>query len=243
MDEPDLNPAPGRRLPFDTRLIAIFLAILAILGFAILASVVAQGGTAGFDRPIITALRTSTDLATPRGPRWLNSAMTDITALGGTTVLTVITIIVAAFLLIARRARLALLVALGVSFGAIFGTTLKALFGRARPDIVEHLVHETSLSFPSGHAMNSAVVYLTLGALLARSQQSRAARAYLMSVAALLTLTIGCSRVYLGVHWPSDVVAGWSVGAVWALLMSLLAARLQREHKIEQPTPATEPTT
>lgn len=241
MEAPDLNTTPTRRLPFDTRLIIGLLASLAILGFAILASVVAQDGTMGFDRPIVTALRTAADLTVPRGPRWLTEAMIDITALGGATVLTLVTAIVAGFLLIARRTRLALLVALGVSVGAIFAATLKALIGRARPDIVDHLVHETSLSFPSGHAMNSAIVYLTLAALLARSQESRTVRAYLMTVAALLTLVIGVSRVYLGVHWPSDVIAGWSIGAVWALLMSFVAARLQREHKIEQPAPTPVP--
>lgn len=235
MDTPDLTSAPRRRLPFDIRLILGLLALLALLGFAILASVVAQRGAMGFDHALVTALRTDADLGVPRGPPWLTEAMIDVTALGGTTVLTLVTAIVAVLLLIARRARLALLVAVGVSAGAICGRALKALIGRARPDIVDHLVHETSLSFPSGHAMNSAIVYLTLAALLSRSQESRAVRAYLMMVAALLTLVIGVSRVYLGVHWPSDVIAGWSIGAVWALIMSMIATRLQWQHRLEQP--------
>ena len=224
-----------RRLHLDTRLIALFLLALGVFGLALLATEVMRGETSAFDRLIITALRDPADLGVTRGPRWLGSAMIDITALGGTTILTAITIIVAVHLLIARKARLALLVAIGVTGGAIGSTLLKALVARPRPDIVRHLVEVDTMSFPSGHAMNSAIVYLTLAALLARSQRSRSIRAYLMAVAFALTLTIGFSRVYLGVHWPSDVVAGWSVGAAWALLMSLLASRLQRDHRIEQP--------
>ncbi|HEX8365674.1 MAG TPA: phosphatase PAP2 family protein [Allosphingosinicella sp.] len=118
------------------------------------------------------------------------------------------------------------------------GVGLKALFMRPRPDVVAHLVDVTSTSFPSGHATNSAVVYLTLGALLARTQTSRRVRAYLMAVAIALTLTltVGFSRVYLGVHWPTDVVAGWCVGAAWATSCGLLARFLQRRRTLEQPT-------
>lgn len=229
--------AAPHRLHLDTRLLALFLIALGLFGLALLATEIVRGETSAFDRLIITALRDPADLGVTRGPRWLGSAMIDITALGGGTILTAITIIVAAYLLIAAKARLALLVALGVSGGAIGSALLKTLVSRARPDVVRHLVEVDTMSFPSGHAMNSAIVYLTLGALLARSQQSRAIRVYLMVTAFALTLAIGFSRVYLGVHWPSDVVAGWSVGAAWALLMSLLASRLQDAHQIEQPEP------
>ena len=88
-------------------------------------------------------------------------------------------------------------------------------------------------SFPSGHAMNSAFVYLTLATLLARAQQGRLVRIYLLSVAITLTLLVGISRVYLGVHWPTDVLAGWSAGAIWAAICSLIEKRLLQQRRIE----------
>ena len=121
-----------------------------------------------------------------------------------------------------------------ISAGAIGSTLLKLFFARPRPDIVTHLVNTYSTSFPSGHAMNSAIVYLTLGALLARAEGDRTVRIYLMAVPLLLTLLIGFSRIYLGVHWPSDVLAGWCVGATWAILCSWVARTLQRRRTIER---------
>ena len=111
----------------------------------------------------------------------------------------------------------------------------KALFARPRPEVVPHLVEVNSLSFPSGHSLNSAIVYLTLGVLIARSFEERSARVFTIGTAALLVLTIGFTRVYLGVHFPSDVLGGWTVGAAWALVMGMLASVLQRSRKIEQP--------
>ena len=118
----------------------------------------------------------------------------------------------------------------------MLGALLKWFYARTRPDIVEQLVGHHSASFPSGHSMNSAVVYLTLAVLVARSAQDRAVRRYLISVAIALTLAVGFSRVYLGVHWPTDVVAGWTVGGVWAVLCSLVAKSLQSKRKIEKPS-------
>jgi undecaprenyl-diphosphatase len=129
---------------------------------------------------------------------------------------------------------MALFVVLAIAGGGLAGNLLKWLFVRARPDLVPHLVSVNSASFPSAHAMNSAVTYLTLGVLLSRSQADRRVKAYLIGMALFLTLIVGFSRVYLGVHWPTDVIAGWAVGAAWAILASLVAARLQRRHTIER---------
>ena len=118
--------------------------------------------------------------------------------------------------------------------GSIAGTLLKQIFGRERPEVVPHLVQVDSLSFPSGHAFNSAIVYLTLGALLARTEQRRAAKVYILACAFLLAVIIGFSRVYLGVHYPSDVVAGWCAGAAWAAASATLARRLQHRHQLEE---------
>ena len=208
--------------------------------FIQIASEMAEGDTMSFDRWLIEALRSAADPSIPVGPAWLRAAMVDVTALGGVSVVTLLTVVVVFYLVTVRKEATALFVAASITGGALLGVALKAAFMRPRPDVVAHLVDVTSTSFPSGHATNSAVVYLTLGALLARTQTSRRVRAYLMAVAIALTLTVGFSRVYLGVHWPSDVVAGWCVGAAWATLCALLARTLQRRRTLEQPT-ADEP--
>jgi undecaprenyl-diphosphatase len=123
--------------------------------------------------------------------------------------------------------------------GTVASTLLKLGFDRPRPDLVAHLAHAQSSSFPSGHAMLSAVTYLTLGVLLARVHKKRRTKIIVMTYAITLTLLIGSSRVYLGVHWPTDVLAGWALGAAWAGLWWLLAWWLQRQGGIERAEPET----
>ena len=135
----------------------------------------------------------------------------------------------------ARKYATASFIFASLTGGAILSVALKAIFVRARPDLVPHLVVVDTSSFPSGHAMNSAIVFLTLGALLTRTQKDRAVRVYLIAVSILLTLLVGISRVYLGVHWPTDVIAGWIVGAAWATLCLTVARLLQERNRIEQP--------
>jgi undecaprenyl-diphosphatase len=218
----------------DSFVLVLFLIIAAALfAFLKLASEVAEGDTEAFDRWVLQALRGAADPTAPIGPDWLRRTMVDLTALGGTPVLTLIVIVVAAYLVAARKVATAAFVVAAVSGGGLASTLLKLVFARTRPDIVGQLVEVHSASFPSGHALNSAVTYLTLGALLARTESARWMRIYVMAVAMSLTLMIGCSRVYLGVHWPSDVIAGWCFGAAWALLCSLAARALQRRRAIE----------
>jgi undecaprenyl-diphosphatase len=166
--------------------------------------------------------------------------MRDITALGGTAVLTLLTVFVTLFLLLSGKRRSALLVAASVALGTLLSTVLKLAFDRPRPNLVPHGMEVYTLSFPSSHAMMSALVYLTLGALFARTQASVRVRVYLIVSAILLTFLIGVSRVYLGVHWPTDVLAGWAVGSCWALLSWLLARWLQRKGPVEPPGGANE---
>jgi undecaprenyl-diphosphatase len=160
--------------------------------------------------------------------------MLDITALGSTTVLTLICVGVIVYLLMDGKRGAALLVLVSVAGGSLVTTLAKLAFARPRPDLVAHLVEVSSYSFPSGHAMSSAVTYLTLAALLARFQKRRRMKAYLLAVGLTLTLTIGVSRVYLGVHWPSDVLAGWALGAAWAMLCWEAARLLQRRGQVER---------
>lgn len=222
-------------------LLAVAAVALATLLFVKLASEMADGDTLAWDRAILRALRESGTPADPIGPQWLLRVMQDVTALGGGTVLTLVTILVAAYLLAARKAALALFVLATTASGGAVGSLLKTLFLRERPDVVPHLVEVQSLSFPSAHALNSALIYLTLGAMLARSESDRAVRLYVVSAATFLALLIGVSRVYLGVHYPSDVLAGWCFGAGWAALSSLVAQTLRLRSKPRQPAPSAPP--
>ena len=231
-----------RILGLEVEVLAAFLGLaLLVLLFFYLASEMAEGETFAWDRAILRALRTPADAGVPIGPHWLVKAMRDLTALGGVSVLTALTVAVVGYLAASRRAGLALFVAASTIGGALAGTGLKLLFLRARPEVVPHLVEVDSLSFPSGHALNSAVIYLTLGALLSRSESRRSVRIYIVGVAIALTMIIGISRVYLGVHYPSDVLAGWCAGATWAAMCATLARALQRRRTLEPgPTnPAT----
>ena len=215
------------------------LAVLAFIAaaiylFARLADEILEGEAFRFDEAILRALRNPADLADPIGPRWLDIAMLDITALGGTAVLTLITAGVIGFLLMDSKRGAALFVLVAVAGGSLLTTLAKLAFARPRPELVAHLVEVSSYSFPSGHAMSSAVTYLTLGALLARTQARKRIKAYLLGVAVLLTLMIGTSRVYLGVHYPSDVLAGWSLGAAWAMLCWQVERLLQQRGQVER---------
>ena len=179
-------------------------------------------------------MRNQNDLSDPLGPRWVEESFRDFTALGGIGVLTFVTCSVTGFLLLYRKYRMALFIAGAMTGGLIFSLVLKTTFDRPRPDLVPHGSYVLTTSFPSGHSMLSAVVYLTLGALLARVQPERRIKAYLILVSILLTLIVGVSRVYLGVHWPTDVLAGWTAGSVWALLCWLIARRLQQSGRMER---------
>lgn len=165
----------------------------------------------GWDRDIMLGLRRW------GGPPWLREAARDVTALGSGTVLTTIVVAVAGLLLVQRHRLTALSLAAAAWSGSVAVSLLKAQVGRPRPAIVEHWAIVDNASFPSGHAASSAVIYLTLAALAAQVTQARAVRGYLIAAAILLVGAIGISRVYLGVHWPSDVLAGWSFGTLWAI--------------------------
>ena len=219
----------------NRRILAVFLGLIAIsVIFLMVASEVMEGETLAFDRWILLALRSPIDPAIPIGPVWLRSAITDVTAMGGYTTIFIINMAAIGYLLVVRKAALALYIASAVLSGLAVSTLLKLDYLRPRPELVAHLVEVHSASFPSGHAMNSAITYLTLGSLLAGTESNRPVRLYVMSVAIFLTVAIGISRVYLGVHWPSDVLVGWSLGGVWAFLCSFAFGELQRRHKIDR---------
>ena len=196
---------------------ALLVLAVGVLSFMEIADDVGEGDTQAIDRAILMLFRVGGDPATPIGGRWLREAVGDITALGGWTVLTLFVLLVVGFLVSLKRRREALLLLVAAMGGTALGQTLKGVFGRERPDESWRLVEAIHTSFPSGHAMMSAVIYLTFGALMARFANRTRVKVFGLTVGILLTALVGISRVYLGVHWPSDVLAGWCVGAAWAM--------------------------
>ncbi len=201
--------------------------------FVIVAGEVIEGDTLGLDRTILLGLRDPANLADPIGPTWLEEVARDFTGLGGHAILGLVTLATLAYMVMTGRRATALLVVAAIGGGMILSAGLKVGFERPRPDLVPHGTRVYTASFPSGHAMLSAITYLTLGALLARTQALRRVKFLFLGLAVALTVVVGCSRVYLGVHWPSDVLAGWCVGAAWACLCWYVALLLQRRGQVE----------
>jgi len=217
-----------KRTEFSVLLAGIIVAF-GLWSFFELVEVARHSTAHDFDTGILLALREAGRPDDPIGPAWLEGAVRDITSLGSMAVLVLVTLGAIIYLLMIRRRFEALLVLFAVGGGQILSSLLKFGIDRPRPELVSHLVDVQTLSFPSGHAMLSAVVYLTLGSLLAGHASTRALKIYVLGVAVLLTLMVGASRAYLGVHWPSDILAGWSIGFAWAMACWLAARLLFRD--------------
>jgi undecaprenyl-diphosphatase len=196
--------------------------------FLELADAVVAGELHRIDEGLLLAMRDPADRSDPVGPRWFEEMGRDFTALGGSALLTLFTLAVAGYLWLARKHRAVAFLLVAVVGGQLLSFLLKRGFARPRPDLVPHGAFVYSASFPSGHAMASAVTYLTLAALLARVLPGRRMKLFVLTWALLLTGLAGTSRVYLGVHWPSDVVAGWAMGASWAVFCWLAAEWISR---------------
>ena len=197
-----------------------------VWAFVELADEVLAGETQSLDERILLALRNPNDLADPIGPPWIEEICRDITALGGVAVLTLACFAIAGLLWLDGKRLWSGLVVAAMGGGVLMGVVLKSVFDRPRPDLVPHGSQVATNSFPSGHSMMAAVAYLTAAALLCRLYDRKRLKAYLIAWALLLTLAVGFSRVYLGVHWPTDVLGGWTLGAVWALLCWWVAGML-----------------
>ena len=198
-----------------------------ILAFLQIADEMIEGEMEAVDQTILMLFRDPANLDKTIGPLWLHEMVRDITALGSFSLLGLIVVGVCIYLMLARMRAEALLVVTSVVGGTILSTLLKMGYNRPRPDLTT-LSEQFTASFPSGHAMLSAVTFLTLGAVLSRFAPTRPLRFFTIGVAVLLTLMVGVSRLYMGVHYPSDVLAGWCLGAAWALLCSTVAMYLQR---------------
>jgi len=212
---------------------AVAVMALAISGFTIVAEETMEGETLRFDNAVLAALRSPSNPAVPIGPDWLLPAAQDITALGGTAVIVLLILCVSGYFVLQKKVHTAMFLITSVAGGTAANLILKEFFSRPRPSAVPHLAHFLHASFPSGHTMISAIVYLTLAAMLAKSTTSLRLKFYFLTVGVTISLLIGLSRLFLGVHYPTDVLAGWCGALAWAGLTYLLAAWLQRRGKVE----------
>ncbi len=214
-------------------LIALITVFAGVWLFAEISDEVRDGDTLSIDEHLLLLLRSADDPANPLGPDWLAETARDFTGLGSMGILTLLTLGSVGFLALQGKRHLAWYVLAAVGSGVVLSMLLKAGFDRPRPDLVPHGQAVYTSSFPSSHSMLSAVTYLTLGALLANSQPAAVLKGYLLGIAVLLTAVVGISRVYLGVHWPSDVLGGWTAGCAWALACWSLARYLRRRGAVE----------
>ena len=209
----DASPTHPRRFPY----VIAGLAAILLWAFGFVADEVIEGDTTTFDEAVTAFFRDGGNLDDPWGPTWLEEAVRDVTAMGSFTILGFVLIVTVVWLSLSGKGRTAVFVAFAVIGGTIVSNGLKVLFDRPRPD-VEAATRVFTASFPSGHATVSAVVYLTLGLLLAEATVNRSLRYFFIGLGIFMTLAVGISRIYLGVHYPTDVIAGWSIGAAWALV-------------------------
>ncbi|HEY4200356.1 MAG TPA: phosphatase PAP2 family protein [Devosiaceae bacterium] len=216
------------RTGFDTALVCSLALVAVLTGvFLALADEVMEGDTHAFDQGILLAFRTPGHPEQPLGPLWFQEMARDVTSLGSFAVLGIIFIGTVGYLLLARRRWAAIVTGISVLGGTVISQVLKSGYDRPRPDLAA-TAHVFTASFPSGHAMLSSVTYLTLGALLASTAQTRATRIFAIAFATALTLLVGLSRLYLGVHYATDVLAGWCLGSAWAAFCLAITSWLRR---------------
>ena len=228
----DANGRQGRMA--EIRPLAILLcASSLILGFGLLAEEVFEGDAAAFDARVAGLFR-SAGSATPIGPPWLQELARDVTSLGSYAVLGLILLTAVGYLLLVYKRATALFLAGSVVGGMVLSTLLKLAFNRPRPDLPT-TARVFTASFPSGHAMLSAVTFLTLATILTRAETDPRIKAYFVSIGIFLTVAVGVSRVYIGVHYATDVLAGWCAGSAWTMLCWALANWLEKVEWLEQP--------
>ncbi|MBK8905200.1 MAG: phosphatase PAP2 family protein [Anaerolineaceae bacterium] len=212
-------------------LLALFLIMGGIWLTINLTSEVLEGDTHTIDQELLLALREPGDTNDPIGPRWFEEMIRDYTSLGGTGVLILMVTAVSSYLFMLRRYKNLAILLTAVLGAVILSFFLKDIFDRPRPDLVADTSAFTNASFPSGHSLLAAATYLTLGTFMAQVQSRFRLKAFMILLAIFVMVLVGFSRVYLGVHWPSDVLAGWTIGAVWALLCWLGSRWLHREEQ------------
>ena len=218
------SPTKMQRLHRDESLLKPLLmgfsSSLLALAFIHLGSEIVEGDTLSVDQHVLQAVQ-QLRVTYP----WIASLMRDLSGLGSTFVLTLLTITTVGYLALVSERMTALLVAASVATGSLLNSALKLAFGRLRPDPAFSDILVSGLSFPSGHASMSAIVFLTVGVLVASKRERLSERAYILAVSTALTLLVGVSRIVLGVHWTTDVLGGWAFGTAWAMGWLILARR------------------
>ena len=223
---------------------ALLVVALGVMTFIEIADDMTEADGQAFDQAVLGWMQPVP--GQPRGPWWLHEAAGDITSLGGISVLALFAVAAVGFLLIERKRLSALLLTLGLAGGVALSEGLKALFERERQPAAYQAVETLNASFPSGHALLSTVFYLSVAVMMTRAFPQKRLKAYVLGVGMTLAGLVGLTLVYLGAHWASDVMAGWCVGAAWAMalwLVSYAVARFQKTHHAQlqdEPTPAEE---
>jgi undecaprenyl-diphosphatase len=203
----------------EARALLVWFSIASALWiFFTLGAEIGEGDTSAFDRKLIRLLRNSDMGGEPVGPAWFKDSMRDVTALGGFTFLTLMTTVVVLGLFFHRKRREGIIVALTAISSQTSIEILKVLYDRPRPDPVLPHLHAYTASFPSGHTTESTAIFLTVATAIATLEANDNTKMLTYAVATFAILSIGFSRVYLGMHWPTDVLGGWVLGTAWALV-------------------------
>ncbi|MFC5344259.1 phosphatase PAP2 family protein [Brevundimonas staleyi] len=205
---------------------ALAIVTLGIMTFVEIADDMTEADGQAFDQMVLQWMQPIA--GQPRGPWWLQEAAGDITSLGGIAVLGLFAIVAIGMLLILRKRLSALLLVVGLAGGVALSEGLKAIFERERPPAVYQAVATLNASFPSGHALLSTVFYLSVAVMMTRAFPKKRLKAYVLGVGMVFALMVGLTRVYLGAHWASDVMAGWCVGAAWAMALWLVSYAVER---------------
>lgn len=199
--------------------LALGIFLVASIGFAMLAEEVHKGDTQQADVAVLQTIHAN---ANPS----LDAFFSVYTEIGGVVIVATITMLIVGYLWFTTRRYKALLLFFAVGGAALANYVLKFIFERARPDLWTHLVEETSFSFPSGHAMGSSAFAFGIVAILWNTKW----RPIAIVLASVYIVSIGFSRLYLGVHYPTDILAGWLLGLVWvAFIASLVYLRMHRK--------------
>ena len=222
----------GSYRPLVGPLVAGLVAALLAWTFIGIGDEMGEGDTGAFDMAILRAAQ-----SLRAGHPWVAEVMRDLSGLGSVTVLTLFSVVTVGYLAVVRSRPAALLVAAAVITGSMGVSLLKTWFGRPRPDVAFAGLVAPGMSFPSGHAAISAIIFLTLGALLASSRSRTLEQLYILAVAILMTVLVGTSRIALGVHWATDVLAGWAMGTAWALIWLIVTHGVVRTSRTESSGP------
>lgn len=219
-----------------TEIGAVAALMAGTLGLALFFTV-AEGVSVGEDQRVDWAILHwlrpfADDPDRPIGPWWLHEAAVDITSLGGISVLLVFALTAIGFLLMHGKKLSAALTLVGLAGGVALSEGLKVIYDRPRPPAEYQLVDTLNASFPSGHALLATVFYLSVGVMITRAFPRARVKAYALFCAVVMVLLIGLTRIYLGAHWASDVVAGWGIGAFWAMLLWLFAYAAERRQRV-----------